>query len=50
MAHVQIMNGGDGLQIWKVAVDILNKQPTRADRRGDIPVWTLGRRTNNPSL
>jgi hypothetical protein len=37
----QVADGGDGLQIWRVAADILNKyfgQPTR----GGPPVWGLG--------
>jgi hypothetical protein len=29
IAHPQITDGGDGLQVWRVAANILNKQPTR---------------------
>jgi hypothetical protein len=32
MACPQVVDGGDGLQIWKVAVNILNKQSWRADK------------------
>jgi hypothetical protein len=28
MLHPQVANRGDGLQIWRVAANILNKQPT----------------------
>jgi hypothetical protein len=31
MAHPQVADGGDGLQIWKVAANILNKQSRTAD-------------------
>jgi hypothetical protein len=47
MARPQAADGGDGLQIWRVAANILNKQSTRAERR-----WTcslrVGRGANNP--
>jgi hypothetical protein len=32
MVHPQVADGGDGLQIWRVAVNILNKQSCTADR------------------
>jgi hypothetical protein len=32
MARHQVTNGGDGLQIWRVATNILNKQSRTADR------------------
>jgi hypothetical protein len=32
MARPQIADGGDGLQIWRVAANILNKQSRTADR------------------
>jgi hypothetical protein len=38
MARPQVADGGDGLQIWRVAANILNKQPTR----GGPPAWGLG--------
>jgi len=28
MAHPQVAGGGDGLQIWRIAASILNKQYT----------------------
>jgi hypothetical protein len=31
MAHPQVADGGDGLQIWRVAVNILNKLLRTAD-------------------
>jgi hypothetical protein len=32
MARPQVADGGGGLQIWRVAVNILNKQPRTADK------------------
>jgi hypothetical protein len=32
MARPHVADGGDGLQIWRVAVNILNKQLRTADR------------------
>jgi len=32
MARPQVVDGGDGLQIWRVAVNILNKQLRSADK------------------
>jgi hypothetical protein len=32
MTRAQIADGGDGLQIWRVAANILNKQSRTADR------------------
>jgi hypothetical protein len=32
MARAQIADGGDGLQIWRVAANILNKQTRTADK------------------
>jgi hypothetical protein len=37
----QVGGGGDGLQIWRVAANILNKQPQIADK-GLSPAWGLG--------
>jgi hypothetical protein len=31
VARLQVADGGDGLQIWRVAANILNKQSRRAD-------------------
>jgi hypothetical protein len=39
MAHPQVLDGGDGLQIWRVAANILNKQPLTRD---GPPAWGLG--------
>jgi hypothetical protein len=47
MAHPQVADGGDSLQFWKVAVNILNKsrgQPTR----GGPPAWGLSVGLTNP--
>jgi hypothetical protein len=32
MARPQVADGGDGLQIWRVASNILNKQPRIVDK------------------
>jgi len=32
VARPQVVDGGDGLQIWRVVANILNKQSKRADR------------------
>jgi hypothetical protein len=48
MAHPQVADGGEGLQTWRVAANILNKQTRTADN-----VWSssLGvrRGANNSS-
>jgi hypothetical protein len=36
-----VADGGEGLQIWRVAANILNKQSLTADK-GCPPVWGLG--------
>jgi len=41
MAHPRIADGGDNLQIWRVAANILNKQTRTADMGGP-PDWGLG--------
>jgi hypothetical protein len=33
MARRQVTDGGDGLQMWRVAANILNKQSRTADKR-----------------
>jgi hypothetical protein len=38
MAHSQVVGGGDDLQIWRVAANILNKQSWTADKCGS-PAW-----------
>jgi hypothetical protein len=37
MARPQIADGGDGLQIWRVAANILNKQSRTANK-----AWSSG--------
>jgi hypothetical protein len=46
-ARPQVADGGDGLQIWRVAANILNKQSRTADR-GRSSSLGVGRRANNP--
>ncbi|KAJ4429759.1 hypothetical protein ANN_21963 [Periplaneta americana] len=41
MARPQVAARGDGLQIWRVGANILNKQPWPADK-GGFPAWGLG--------
>ncbi|KAJ4428435.1 hypothetical protein ANN_24472 [Periplaneta americana] len=48
MARPQVADRGDGLRIWRVAVNILNKQSWTADK-GWSSSLGLGRRANNPS-
>jgi hypothetical protein len=49
MVCPQVADGGDGLQIWRVAANILNKKSQTADR-----VWfsslEVGCGANNSSL
>jgi hypothetical protein len=47
MARHQVAIGRDGLQVWRVAVNILNKQSRTADG-GWSSSLGVGRRTNNP--
>jgi hypothetical protein len=32
MSHPAVANGGDGLQVWRVAANILNKQSRTSDK------------------
>jgi hypothetical protein len=48
MAHPQVADGGDILQIWRVAVNILNKQSWRADW-GWSSSFRVGQGANNPT-
>jgi hypothetical protein len=41
MTHPQVADEGDNLQVWRVAVNILNKQLLTADK-GGLPAWGLG--------
>jgi hypothetical protein len=40
MARPQVADGGEGLQIWRVAANILDKQSRTADKGGP-PAWGL---------
>jgi hypothetical protein len=48
MARLQVADGGDGLQIWKVPVNILNKQSQAADKGWPSSVG-VGRGAKNSS-
>jgi hypothetical protein len=48
MAHPRVADRGDGLQIWRVAVNILNKQSLTA-YSGWSSSLGVGRGVNNPS-
>jgi hypothetical protein len=49
MARPQVADGGKGLQIRRVAANILNKQP-RTDDKGWSSSVGVGHEANNPSL
>jgi hypothetical protein len=49
MARPQIRGGEDGLQIWRVAANILNKQSRTAEKEW-YPSLGVGRGANNSSL
>jgi hypothetical protein len=48
MARPQVADGGDFLQFWREAVNILNKQSWTADK-GWSSILVVGRGTNNSS-
>jgi hypothetical protein len=48
MVCPQVANGGDGLQIWKVTVNILNKQ-SRTANRGQSSSLGVGHGANSSS-
>jgi hypothetical protein len=48
MARPQVADGGNGLQIWRVAVNILNKQSRTADK-GWSSNLGVGHGANNSS-
>jgi hypothetical protein len=48
MARPRVANGGDGLQIWRVAANISNKQSRPADK-GRSSSLGVGRGPNNSS-
>jgi hypothetical protein len=41
MARPQVADGGDGLQVWRAAANILNKKSRTADEGGPS-AWVLG--------
>jgi hypothetical protein len=47
-ARSQVADGGDALQFWRVAVNILNKQSRTADK-GWSTSFGVGRVANNSS-
>jgi hypothetical protein len=47
VARPQVADGGDGLQTWRVAANILNKQSRTADRGGP-PACGLGEGLKSP--
>jgi hypothetical protein len=49
MACAQFADGGNGLKIWRVAVNILNEQLQRDDKEW-FPSLGVGCETNNSSL
>jgi hypothetical protein len=42
MAHPQFADGEDGLQLWRVDANKLNKQPQTRLTRSVAPAWRLG--------
>jgi hypothetical protein len=46
MARPQVADGGDGLYIWRVAVNILHKQ-SRTVNKGQSPSLGVGRGANH---
>jgi hypothetical protein len=48
MADHPVVDGGDGLQIWRVAAGVLNKQSWTADK-GWSSSFGVGRGANNSS-
>jgi hypothetical protein len=49
MARPRVEDGGDGLHMWRVAANILNKQSWTADKGWSSSLW-VGRGANNSSL
>jgi len=49
MACPQIVIGGDGLQMWRVAVTVLNKHLQMVDKGWSSSLW-VGQGVNNLSL
>jgi hypothetical protein len=46
MALPRVRDGGDDLQLWKVAADIMNKQSLSADKQ--LSSWGLGEGLRTP--
>jgi hypothetical protein len=42
MARPQAADGGDGVQIWRVTVNILNNQSRTAEKGWSSSFWVLG--------
>jgi hypothetical protein len=42
MVHPQVVGGGDSLQIWRIAVNILNKEVADSRQGVGPPAWQLG--------
>jgi hypothetical protein len=49
MARPQVADGGDGLQIWRVAANILNKQSRTAGRGWSSRLGVGRGASNQPS-
>ena len=47
MARTQVADRGDGLQIWRIAANMLNRQ-SRTVVRGGPPAWGLVERLTTP--
>jgi hypothetical protein len=48
MARPQVADGGDGVQVWRIAANILNKQ-SRISDKGLSSSLVVGREANNSS-
>jgi hypothetical protein len=48
MERPRVADGKDGLQLWRIAANILNKQP-RINDKGWSSSLRVGRGANNPS-
>jgi hypothetical protein len=48
MAGSQVVDRGDGLQIWREAVNLLKKESQTAEK-GWSSSWVVGNGDNNPS-
>jgi hypothetical protein len=48
MARPKVVDGGEGLQIWRVATNILNKQSRTADKGWSSSLGVGWRAKNSP--